>query len=94
MAHRQRISTVLRRAQLLHLEKRTEHAWRLHLQSLDQWVTGCLGLGVGQRPYWGTVCACLRLKQMRFFFGRRGWIIYIYMILYAPFHWLEEFRIV
>lgn len=36
MARRERISTVLRRAQLLHLEKRTEHAWRLHLQHKRQ----------------------------------------------------------
>ena len=41
MARRERISTVLRRAQLLHLEKRTEHAWRLHLaepRPMDGWA--------------------------------------------------------
>jgi hypothetical protein len=47
MARRERISTVLRRAQLLHLEKRTEHAWRLHLQSLDQWMVGRCWMGPG-----------------------------------------------
>jgi len=32
MAHRERISSALRRAQLLQLEKRTEYAWRLQMQ--------------------------------------------------------------
>ena len=72
MARRERICTVLRRAQLLHLEKRTEHAWRLHQQSLDQWLGGRWMFGV-----WGIwsralLKDCLSLSRTRFFFGRRG----------------------
>lgn len=37
MAHRERISSALRRAQLLQLEKRTEYAWRLQMQSLGRY---------------------------------------------------------
>lgn len=38
MAHRERISSALRRAQLLQLEKRTEYAWRLQMQSLGRYL--------------------------------------------------------
>ena len=50
------------------------------------WGPG-LGLGFGMIWSKARLGNCLRLKQTRFFFGRRGRINYC-----THFHWLEEFR--
>ena len=50
------------------------------------WGPG-LGLGFGMIWSKARLGNCLRLKQTRFFFGRRGRMNYC-----THFHWLEEFR--
>eukprot|EP00435_Cladocopium_sp_Y103_P052536 s6_g16.t1 len=69
MARRERISTVLRRAQLLHLEKRTEHALRLHLQNLDQcWMVmeAVAALAAVKRiqVFWGMAKADFAISKL------------------------------